>query len=219
MVAANDIGAEIATLLTGPAWPGRRVIELGSMVSADEVAAQLGEVLRLDVKAFAVPRADWAEAFEQFGVPKGHTGPAEEMFEAVNAGWMDLGVEGTEHVAGETPARDVFAAAQKAATLPPKPPLQSEISACGSRCNRVRSTLVRHRMRWMFLTMSRLTRRPLPQGSQCHTSNCLPIGRPGATHRRSGGHPPLRPAAWCLVRVGSIGGTMRLSWPTAPAHI
>jgi hypothetical protein len=23
----------------------------------------------------------WAEAFEQFGIPKGHTGPAEEMFE------------------------------------------------------------------------------------------------------------------------------------------
>jgi uncharacterized protein YbjT (DUF2867 family) len=115
MVATNDIGAEIATLLTGPALSGQRVVELGSMVTADEVAEQLGEVLNLDVKAFAVPRADWAEAFEQFGVPKGHTGPAEEMFEAVNAGWMDLGVEGTEHVAGTTSARDVFAAAQTAA--------------------------------------------------------------------------------------------------------
>jgi hypothetical protein len=38
------------------------------------------------------------------------------MFEAVNAGWMDLGVEDTEHVAGTTSARDVFAAAQKAMT-------------------------------------------------------------------------------------------------------
>jgi hypothetical protein len=85
------------------------------MVTADEVAEQLGEVLNLDVKAFAVPRAEWAKAFEQFGIPKGHTGPAEEMFEAVNAGWMDLG-EGTEHVAGTTSARDVFAAAQKAVT-------------------------------------------------------------------------------------------------------
>src|SRR6202042_3917918 len=95
---------------------GQRVVELGSMVTADEVAEQLGEVLNLDVKAFAVPRAGWAEAFEQFGIPKGQTGPAEEMFEAVNAGWMDLGVEGTEHVAGTTSARDVFAAAQKAVT-------------------------------------------------------------------------------------------------------
>jgi len=78
------------------------------------VAEQLGEVLKRDVKAFAVPRAGWAEAFEQFGVPNGHTGPAEEMFESVNAGWMDLGITGTEHVEGTTSARDVFAAAQQA---------------------------------------------------------------------------------------------------------
>jgi hypothetical protein len=84
------------------------------MVSADEVAEQLGEVLKRDVKAFAVPRAGWAEAFEQSGVPKGHTGPAEEMFESVNAGWMELGITGTEHVAGTTSARDVFAAGQNA---------------------------------------------------------------------------------------------------------
>ena len=106
MVATNDIGAEVRQPpLTGPAWSGQRVVELGSMVTADEVAEQLGEVLNLDVKAFAVPRAGWANAFEQFGIPKGHTGPAEEMFEAVNAGWMNLGVEGTEHVAGTTSAR------------------------------------------------------------------------------------------------------------------
>jgi hypothetical protein len=37
------------------------------------------------------------------------------MFEAVNAGWMDLGVEGTEHVAATTSARDVFEAVQNAA--------------------------------------------------------------------------------------------------------
>ena len=65
-----------------------------------------------EVKAFAVPRAEWPAAFEQFGIPKGQTGPAEAMFEAVNAGWMDLGVAGTEHVAGTTLPRDVFAAAQ-----------------------------------------------------------------------------------------------------------
>jgi uncharacterized protein YbjT (DUF2867 family) len=115
MVATNDIGVEVAELLTGPAWSGRRVVELGSMVSADEVAEQLGEVLNRDVKAFAVPRAGWAEAFEQFGIPKGRTGPAEEMFEAVNAGWMALGVEGTEHVTGTTSARDVFETARNAA--------------------------------------------------------------------------------------------------------
>ena len=113
MVATKDIGSQVAKLLTGPAWSGHRVIELGSMVSADEVAGQLGEVLKLEVKAFAIPRAGWAAAFEQSGMPKGQTGAAEEMFESVNAGWMDLEVKGTEHVAGTTSARDVFAAAQK----------------------------------------------------------------------------------------------------------
>ncbi|GGA02946.1 NmrA family NAD(P)-binding protein [Dyella caseinilytica] len=116
MVATNDIGAVIAALLSGPAWLGHRVIELGSMVSADEVAAQLGEVMRRDVKAIAVPRADWANTFEQFGIPKDKSGPAETMYDAVNAGAMDIGVVGTEHVTGATSARDVFAAAQKAAT-------------------------------------------------------------------------------------------------------
>jgi uncharacterized protein YbjT (DUF2867 family) len=116
MVATNDIGAEVATLLVGPPWSGRRIVELGSMVSADDVAAQLGEVMQRDVKAFAVPRAGWPAAFEQFGIPKGQTGPAETMFEAVNAGWMDLGAKDTEHVAGTTSAREVFAAARKAAT-------------------------------------------------------------------------------------------------------
>ncbi len=116
MVATNDIGAEFAALLTGPAWSGQRIVEIGSMVTADEVAEQLGQVLNLDVKAFAIPRAGWAQALEQFGIPKGHSGPAEEMYEAVNAGWMDLGAERTQHIAGTTSARDVFAAAQKAVT-------------------------------------------------------------------------------------------------------
>jgi hypothetical protein len=113
MVTTNDIGAEVARLLTGPMWSGHRVVELGSMVSADEVAAQLGNVMQREVQAFAVPRAEWPAAFEQFGIPKGQTGPAEAMFEAINAGWMDLGVAGTEHVAGTTLPRDVFAAAQR----------------------------------------------------------------------------------------------------------
>jgi hypothetical protein len=47
MVASDDIGAEVTALLTKPAWSGHRAIELGSMVSADEVAGQLGEVLSL----------------------------------------------------------------------------------------------------------------------------------------------------------------------------
>jgi uncharacterized protein YbjT (DUF2867 family) len=46
MVASDDIGAEVATLLTGPAWSGHRVIELGSMVSADDQSS-LDSLLQL----------------------------------------------------------------------------------------------------------------------------------------------------------------------------
>jgi len=105
MIATNDIGAEVAAILLGLRGQG----------STDEVAEQLGELLNFDMQAFAVPRAGWAEAVEQFGIPNGHTGSAEEMFEAVSVGWMGLGVEGTEHVAGTTSARDVFEAARDAA--------------------------------------------------------------------------------------------------------
>ena len=61
MVATEDIGAEVAKLLTSE-WTGKRVIELGSMVSSDELAAELGVVLGRDVKAQAIPREGWAAA-------------------------------------------------------------------------------------------------------------------------------------------------------------
>jgi hypothetical protein len=62
-----------------------------------------------------MPREMWAGSFEQLGIPKGLTGPAEEMYEAVNAGWMDLGVDGSEHVPATSSAHDVFEAARDAA--------------------------------------------------------------------------------------------------------
>ena len=91
------------------------MIELCSLVSADEVAAQLGEVLNRDVKAQPLPREAWAGVLEQMGFPNGQTWGFEEMFEALNSGWINFGVQGTERVEGATPARDVFAAAQEAA--------------------------------------------------------------------------------------------------------
>ena len=74
------------------------------MVTADEVAEQLGEVLNLDVKAFAV-RVQGGQKRSNNSASEGPQRTCREMFEAVNAGWMDLGCEGTEHVAGTTSAR------------------------------------------------------------------------------------------------------------------
>jgi uncharacterized protein YbjT (DUF2867 family) len=113
MIATEDIGAEIASLLTTE-WTGKRIIELGFMVSADDLAAALGQALGRDVKAQAIPRQAWAGALEQMGFPAGGTWAFEEMFDGVNSGWIGLGVEGTERIEGTTSAREVFAAAIQA---------------------------------------------------------------------------------------------------------
>ena len=111
MTATEDIGAEVAALLTGPAWSGARVIELGSMVSADEVAAALGEVLGRGVTAQPLPRDAWAPTLEQIGFPQGRTWAFEEIYDGVNAHWIGFGTAGAERVEGTTSAGEVFAAA------------------------------------------------------------------------------------------------------------
>ena len=113
MVATEDIGAEVAKLLTTE-WTGERVIELGSMVSSDELADELGAVLGREVRAQAVPREAWAQTMQQMGLPKDGTSAYEEMIEGINSGWIDFGVEGTERVAGTTSAQQVFTGAQAA---------------------------------------------------------------------------------------------------------
>jgi uncharacterized protein YbjT (DUF2867 family) len=111
-IATADIGALVVELLTTE-WSGQRVIELGTPVSADEIAAAIGEVLGREVRAQALPREAWAGAMEQMGLPKGSTWAYEEMMEGVNSGWIDFGVDGTEKRPGTTRARDVFAQAKQ----------------------------------------------------------------------------------------------------------
>ena len=111
MIATDDIGAEVAKLLTSE-WTGKRYIELGSLMSSDDLAAELGKVLGRDVKAQVIPREAWAGALEGMGFPKGGTWGYEEMVEGVNSGWIDFGVPGTERVEGTTRAEQVFTAAK-----------------------------------------------------------------------------------------------------------
>jgi uncharacterized protein YbjT (DUF2867 family) len=113
MVATEDIGAEVAKLLTSQ-WTGKRFIELGSLVSSDELATELGIVLGREVKAQAIPREAWAGALEHMGLPKGGTWAYEEMIDGINRGLIGFGIENTEHVAGRTSAREVFAAVNAA---------------------------------------------------------------------------------------------------------
>lgn len=111
-VATPDIGKEVARLLVG-GWSGRRIIELGSRVSPDDVARAMGEALGRPVRARAIPREQWAATLQAMGLPSGTTGPYEEMEDAFNSGWIDFGVPGTEPVAGTTAPREVFAHAYK----------------------------------------------------------------------------------------------------------
>ncbi len=113
MIATGDIGAEVAKLLTTE-WTGKRMIELGSMVSSDELASELGQVLGHDVKADAIPREAWSGTLQHMGLPAEHTWAYEEMIEGVNSGWINFGVANTERVEGTTKPRDVFTAAKKA---------------------------------------------------------------------------------------------------------
>ena len=110
MIATKDIGAEVAKLLTSE-WEGKRIIELGTPITPNALAAELGEVLGREVKAQVVPRAAWAPTLEHMGLPKGSTWAYEEMIEGFNSGWIHFGFEGTERVEGTTTAREVISAA------------------------------------------------------------------------------------------------------------
>lgn len=111
MIATADIGTEVAKLLTTD-WTGKRYIELGSMRSADDLAAELGKALGREVKAQGIPRDAWASTLEHMGIPKGQTWGYEEMTEGVNSGWIGFGIPGTEHIEGTTAAEQVFTAAK-----------------------------------------------------------------------------------------------------------
>ena len=107
MVATADIGQEVARLLVG-GWKGRKIVEVGSPVSPEEIARSMGEVLDRPVKAQAIPRDQWAAALEAIGLTPGRTALYEEMMDGFNSGWIDFGVPDTEAVAGTTTAAEVF---------------------------------------------------------------------------------------------------------------
>jgi uncharacterized protein YbjT (DUF2867 family) len=113
MIATTDIGEQIAQLLVA-GWDGRKIIELGSPRSPDELAQAMSEVLDKPMRARAISRERWKFVLEAQGMPSGSTGPFEEMEDSFNAGWIDFGVAGTESVAGKTMPAEVFTKAGKA---------------------------------------------------------------------------------------------------------
>ena len=93
MIAAQDIGAEVARLVTGAPWEGRRIVELGSPATANDIAAAMGEALGV------------------MGPPPDHAANWAEMQDGYNSGWIASGRPGTKAVAGTTTPAQVFAQA------------------------------------------------------------------------------------------------------------
>ena len=112
-IATEDIGKQVATLLTGPGWTGKKIVELGTNYSPDDFAQALTEVLSRPVQAQAVPRERWTATIEGFGIPPGASGPYEEMMDAVNSGWIHSGLPGTEPVPATTTPLQFFGKAPK----------------------------------------------------------------------------------------------------------
>jgi NAD(P)H dehydrogenase (quinone) len=110
MIASQDIGQEVARLLMST-WNGRKIVELGSLISPSDLARAMGEVLGRDVQAQALPRDRWTATLTAMGQPSDKTAMWEEMQDGFNSGWIHFGVAGTEAVAGTTTPAQVFAQA------------------------------------------------------------------------------------------------------------
>lgn len=111
MVATADIGQEIARLLIS-GWNGKKIVEIGSPISPDDLAHAMSEVLNQSVQAQAVPRVEWAASLERQGFPPGATGLFEEMMDGFNSNWIAFGTPGAESVAGTVTPAQVFAQAR-----------------------------------------------------------------------------------------------------------
>ncbi len=111
MVATDDIGNEIARLLVA-GWSGKKIIELGSPASPDDLARALSEVLGRTVQAQSIPREQWTASLQAQGMPPGGIAPFEEMEDGFNSGWIAFGMPGTEQIAATVTPAQVFAKAK-----------------------------------------------------------------------------------------------------------
>jgi len=97
-----DIGAAVATLLTGKPWQGQRVIELSSFkASAADVAAAFSEVLGKTVSAVVVPHEQWADILRGAGFGPRAVELFVEMYDGLNSGVVSA-EPGKEALNGKT---------------------------------------------------------------------------------------------------------------------
>ncbi|MDE1156385.1 MAG: NmrA family NAD(P)-binding protein [Acidobacteriaceae bacterium] len=107
-IGSIDIGNLVAELLLD-GWTGKKVIELGSLTTAKQMAAAISKVLNRTVDAQAIPRQAWAETLQHFGLPPGSTGPYEQMMDSISNGWITFGQPGTEAMPATQTPEEFFA--------------------------------------------------------------------------------------------------------------
>ena len=93
-ISAADVGVIAADLLMSPPpdmqSPYIVHAEGPRRYSVMDVATALGILLQRDIAAMALPRPDWSAALRQGGLGEGHISLVTELYEAHNAGLIDV---------------------------------------------------------------------------------------------------------------------------------
>ncbi|MFM0202175.1 NAD(P)H-binding protein [Paraburkholderia fungorum] len=112
-VAAQDVGLLAAELLLDdrPAKVSPRVVSIEGeeRVSALDVARTLGDLTHRPITAHEVPRSEWAAMLQGAGLGENHARLITDLYDAHNAGRIDVETEISERRFGATALADVFA--------------------------------------------------------------------------------------------------------------
>lgn len=113
-VAAGDVGAIAAQLLLdidAPRSDRTRIVSVEGpqRVSAIDVAQVLSDVAKRKVTALALPRDEWNTTLRHAGLTENHTRLIAELYDAHNAGKIDVEAGQTERRFGATSLREVIA--------------------------------------------------------------------------------------------------------------
>ena len=109
-VAARDVGRVAAQLLLDESEQALRVVSVESehRVDAFEVAQTLGRVSGRPIDAMAVPREAWERTLLLAGLSAAHIALIVELYDAHNAGLIDVEAGATERRFGSTSLAEAF---------------------------------------------------------------------------------------------------------------
>ncbi len=103
-VAARDVGIAAAALLREPLSQAQRIVSIEGprRIDAHDVARALAAATDRPIEAVAAPREAWAGALARAGLGQAHAGLIMELFDAHNAGAIDVEAGASEARYGAT---------------------------------------------------------------------------------------------------------------------